>query len=52
MARPWILSHSEWFKPYVAGYYAHANGLPDDKILVMDRIDQLIALGQGLTIAA
>lgn len=23
MQRPWVLDHSEWFKPYVAGFYAH-----------------------------
>lgn len=22
MDRPWIFEHSDWFKPYVAGYYA------------------------------
>lgn len=24
--RPWLFEHSEWFKPYVAGYYAAAHG--------------------------
>ena len=23
MERPWIFEHSDWFKPYVAGFYAH-----------------------------
>lgn len=23
MDRPWLLPHSEWFEPYVAGFYAH-----------------------------
>ena len=22
MDRPWILDHSDWFKPYVGGFYA------------------------------
>lgn len=22
LERPWVLDHSEWFQPYVAGYYA------------------------------
>lgn len=47
MARPWILPHSEWFRPYVAGYYAKLNGLPDDQTYVLKNMDQLIALGQG-----
>jgi hypothetical protein len=47
MERTWMLEHSEWFKPYVAGYYAHEFGKPDDKEYVMEHIDELIALGQG-----
>jgi 5-methylcytosine-specific restriction endonuclease McrA len=49
MERPWMLEHSEWFRPYVAGYYAHLHGLPDDRETVMQRIDELIAIGQGVT---
>jgi 5-methylcytosine-specific restriction endonuclease McrA len=49
MERPWMLEHSEWFKPYAAGYYAHLHGLPDDRETVMQRIDELIAIGQGVT---
>ncbi len=47
MERPWLLEHSEWFKPYVAGYYAAMHGLPDDRQYVTAHIDELIALGQG-----
>lgn len=47
MRRQWILSHSEWFKPYVAGYYAYINGLPDDMEYVQANVDQLLAIGQG-----
>lgn len=47
MERQWILPHSEWFKPYVAGYYASVNGLPSDRESVLARIDELIAIGQG-----
>lgn len=47
MERPWLLAHSDWFKPYVAGYYAFYFGLPDDRAFVDARIDALIALGQG-----
>lgn len=46
--RQWVLPHSDWFKPYVAGYYASINGLPTNKEFVMPNIDYLIAVGQGL----
>jgi 5-methylcytosine-specific restriction endonuclease McrA len=48
MERPWMLPHSDWFKPYVAGYYAFHHSLPDDRESVVERVDWLIALGQGL----
>jgi 5-methylcytosine-specific restriction endonuclease McrA len=47
MERTWFLEHSEWFKPYVAGFYAHYFGLPDDRESVMAHVEELIALGQG-----
>lgn len=47
MERAWILPHSAWFKPFVAGYYASVNGLPDDRESIMARTDELIAIGQG-----
>lgn len=46
MEQAYFLPHSEWFRPYVAGYYAHQYGLPDDKDWVMERLDSLIQLGQ------
>lgn len=46
MHRPWILPHSEWFKPYVAGYYAAQRGLPSDRESVLAHIDELIEMGQ------
>ena len=52
MERPWMLAHSEWFRPYVAGYYAHQHGLPDDRESVLARLDELIALGQGAEVVA
>jgi len=48
MERVWMFEHSEWFRPYVAGYYAYQHGLPDDEESVRARINGLIALGQGL----
>lgn len=47
MARTWMLPHSEWFKPYVAGYYAFHEGLPDDREYVTGHIDELIDIGCG-----
>lgn len=49
MHRAWILPHSEWFKPYVAGYYAARHGLPSGKDSVLAHVDELIALGQQVT---
>lgn len=50
MHRPWMLPHTEWFKPYVAGFYASANGLPTERDYGMANIDTLIAIGQGVAV--
>lgn len=45
LSRPWVFEHSEWFKPYVAGWYAHhylGEDLTRDE--VMARLDELLAL--------
>ena len=47
MERPWLLDHSEWFKPHAAGYYAHRLGLPEDWQYVMDHLDDLLDMGQA-----
>jgi hypothetical protein len=47
MSDTWMFEHSEWFRPYVAGYYAARFGLSDEREEVEKRIDYLIALGQG-----
>ncbi len=47
MERMWYLEHSEWFKPFVAGYYAVVHGLPHDREYVLANVDRLIAIGQG-----
>jgi 5-methylcytosine-specific restriction endonuclease McrA len=46
MERMWMFEHSEWFKPYVAGYYASRAGLPDDRESVTRRLEEYLALGQ------
>ncbi len=47
MERTWMLEHTDWFKPYVAGYYAHLFGEPEDREYVIEHIEDLIAIGQG-----
>lgn len=49
MQRVWTFPHSEWFKIYVAGFYAFHAGLPHDRESVSARVDELIAMGQGVT---
>lgn len=46
MERAWYLPHSEWFRPYAAGYYAHLHGLPTDRATVLARLDELLEMGQ------
>jgi len=49
MERPWLLEHSEWFKPFVAGYYASQLGLPTDREFVREHMNRIIAIGMGRT---
>jgi hypothetical protein len=45
MARVWPWEHSEWFRPYVAGYYAHVYlGEDLDRVDVEGRLDELLGL--------
>lgn len=45
MARVWPWEHSEWFRPYVAGYYAHAYlGEDLDRAQVEERLEELLGL--------
>lgn len=47
MARIWPWEHSEWFRPYVAGYYAHVYlGEDLSREEVEARLDDLLALEQ------
>lgn len=43
MERVWLYDHSEWFKPYCAGYYAHLQELPEDKVYVLAHLEELLA---------
>jgi len=41
---PWMLSHSDWFKPYVAGFYAKKyEGLDITREETEERMDELLA---------
>jgi 5-methylcytosine-specific restriction endonuclease McrA len=42
MERPWMFEHTDWFKPYVAGYYANKMGMPTDKSYVMNNLEKII----------
>lgn len=44
MERVFFFEHSEWFKPYVAGFYAHRAGKPDDRSSVLARLDEYLRL--------
>jgi hypothetical protein len=45
MERVWPWEHSDWFKPYVAGYYAHAYlGEDIGRLEAVERLDELLAL--------
>ncbi len=40
--QPYLFQHSTWFQPYVAGYYAHLRGLPEDREYVMMHLKELL----------
>jgi hypothetical protein len=45
MSRVWPWEHSDWFKPYVAGYYAHVYlGEDITREQVSERLDDLLSL--------
>ena len=45
--RPWLFEHSEWMRPYVAGYYAYAfGGLEISRDETERDIERFIAMGQ------
>lgn len=44
--RTFMFEHSEWFKPYVAGYYAFKNGLPHAKEFVIKNLEWFLDFGR------
>jgi len=41
----WMFKHSDWIKPYVAGYYANIYGYPTEERWVMDHVEDLLIIG-------
>lgn len=46
MDRPWVREHSEWFKPYAAGFYASLLGEELTREQTMARLDELLEAHQ------
>jgi len=46
MEQVWMFEHSEWFKPYAAGYYASINAHPTDRKWVMEHLEFLLNYGK------
>ena len=45
--RPWLFEHSDWFQPYVAGFYAHYYGGQElSREAVEANLDHFLAFGQ------
>jgi 5-methylcytosine-specific restriction endonuclease McrA len=42
LERPWLFEHSEWFRPYVYGYYAFRAGQPDDEPTIRASLSELV----------
>ena len=40
-----MFEHSEWFKPYVAGYYAYLRKLTHCKEWVLPNVEMILAMG-------
>ncbi len=45
--RMWAFEHSRWFKPYLAGYYAHRLGLSESRYFCTKYADEIIKLAEG-----
>ena len=43
----WAFEHSDWFKPYVAGYYASKLGLPTNREYVLANTERILAYSKG-----
>jgi hypothetical protein len=52
LERPWVMAeHSEWFKPYVAGWYAlRYLGEELSRDEVMERLPELLAVERRIVL--
>ncbi len=46
LEQAWMFEHSQWIKPYVAGYYAHLLGMLEERKAVTRFADRIIQLAQ------
>lgn len=46
ISQSWMWEHSSWFLPFLAGYLAHRNGLPDDREYVETHIEEILLLAK------
>ena len=46
LSRPYMYKHSAWFQPYVAGYYAHLQGMCEDRNYVEAHLEELLEYGK------
>jgi hypothetical protein len=46
MDQQYMFEHTEWFKPYAAGYYAQRFKLPTDRAWVMNNLERLLLMGR------
>jgi len=46
LERPFMFEHTDWFKPYIAGYYAWLHDINDERGFVMQYLDQLLDFGR------
>lgn len=53
LERPWVLEHSDWFKPYVAGWYAYRYlGETLTRAEAEARLDELLQLERVAVLGA
>lgn len=49
--RPWLFDHSDWFKPYVAGFYAsYYAGQQITRAEAEERLNDWLALGRAVVV--
>jgi 5-methylcytosine-specific restriction endonuclease McrA len=48
MPQYWMFEHADWFKPYVAGYYAHIHNHLEDRDWVGEHIELLLSYGKSI----